>query len=121
MIINCSIKESKSYIEDSKISKNILDETRRKLKRCIDYEKEISKYNFVNSKKYIYGIVYSAYLHQKFTNNEELLDFLNTSMDINTFNETFDINNNSNKVYEYYNKEYRSNYGNSNSRANGCW
>ena len=123
IIINCSIRESKSYIEGSKISQDILDETRQKLKRCIDYEKELSRYNFVNSKKYIYGIAYSTYLHQKFINdnNKGLLEFLNTSMDLKTFSETFDINSNSNKVYEYYNREYRSSYGNSNSRANGCW
>ena len=108
IIINCGIKEAQVYNECKPIDQNILDETRKKIKSCVDYDEEIKKYNFMNTKKYIYGIIYSTYLHQKFTTKKELLEFINRSMNMDEFKALYNIENNSSKIYEYYNKEYRS-------------
>ena len=62
----------------------------------------------MNTKKYIYGIIYSTYLHQRFTNKKEIQELINRSMNLDEFKTLYDIKNNSSKIYEYYNKEYRS-------------
>ena len=109
-IINCGIKEAQIYDECKPINQDILNETKYKVKSFINYDEEIKKYNFTNTKKYIYGIIYSTYFHQKFMNEQdkELIRFIKTTMNINGLKAIYDTENNSSKIYEYYNKEYRS-------------
>ena len=101
-IVNCGIEEIKMYDKTFTFNDNIFNETRTNLKKCFDKE-ELLKYNFTNSKKYIYGIIYSTYLHQKLS-EEEINELLNTNMKFGEFIAKYKSDN----IYKSYDKEYRN-------------
>ena len=104
-LINCGLEEVKIYNQVIDINYNLIDETEQKIKKHID-NNELFKYNLMNSKKYIYGIIYSSYLHQKLS-DEDVNILLNTNLKFNEFKELY-IKEDKEKILNYYNIEYRS-------------
>ena len=104
-IINCTLEEIKYYNQVLDINNNIFNQTELNIKKHID-NSELTKYDLLNSKKYIYGIIYSSYLHQTLT-DIDILNFLNTSMNFNQFLELYIKDTNKEKILNNYNKEYR--------------
>ena len=102
-IVNCGLEEIKMYNQTFTISDNIFNKTKNNVKKCIEND-EIIKYNFLNSKKYIYGIMYSTYLHQKL-NDEQFYEFLNTNMKFSEFVSKYKED--SSDIYKSYDREYR--------------
>ena len=104
-ILNCTIDEVKFYNQVLEVSGNIVHETEKNIKKHIDIN-ELNKYDLINSKKYIYGIIYSTYLHQNL-NDDEISKLLNTSMKFNDFIDGYIKNVDKEKIFDYYEKEYR--------------
>ncbi len=103
-IVNCGLEEIKMYNQTLTVSQNIFDKTKNDVKKCITND-ELLKYTFLNSKKYIYGIIYSSYLHQNLS-DDEICIFLNTSMNFNDFIDYYKED--KDNLYKCYDKEYRN-------------
>ena len=104
-LLNCTLEEIKYYNQVLDINNNIFNQMEINVKKHIDIN-ELSKYDLINSKKYIYGIIYSSYLHQNL-NEEEIHNLLNTSLKFNDFVDIYIKNTNKEKIYKCYDKEYR--------------
>ncbi len=104
-ILNCTIDEIKFYNQVLEVNDNIINETEKNIKKHIDIS-ELNKYDLTNSKKYIYGIIYSTFLHQNL-NDEEIIKLLNTSLKFSDFVDIYIKNVDREKIFDYYNKEYR--------------
>ncbi len=104
-ILNCTIDEIKFYNQVLEVNDNIINETEKNIKKHIDIS-ELNKYDLTNSKKYIYGIIYSTFLHQNL-NDEEIIKLLNTSLKFSDFVDIYIKNVDKEKIFDYYNKEYR--------------
>ena len=104
-ILNCTIDEIKFYNQVLEVNDNIINETEKNIKKHIDIS-ELNRYDLTNSKKYIYGIIYSTYLHQNLS-DEEIHKLLNTSLKFNEFVDRYIKNIDKEKILDYYGKEYR--------------
>jgi len=104
-ILNCTIDEIKFYNQVLEVNENIIYETEKNIKKHIEIN-DLNKYDLNNCKKYIYGIIYSSFLHQNL-NDEEIIKLLNTSLNFSDFVDIYIKNVNKEKILDYYNKEYR--------------
>lgn len=102
-ILNCTLDEIKHYNQVLDVSDDILYQTEINIKKHIEIS-ELNKYDLVSSKKYIYGIIYSTYLHQNLS-DEEIYKLLNTSLKFNDFVDIYIKD--KEKILDYYSKEYR--------------
>ena len=103
-ILGCEIEEIRKYSKSFMVDNSLIEKLKLKIKKCIDCNLEFSKYNLINSKKYIYGIIYSTYLYNS---DIDLIEFLNKNMDFLEFKELY-IKDDKEKILSCYDKEYRS-------------